>query len=151
MPNVYDCVLQLAAIRTTPRSVQRSQYFESPEAVDEHAQRGTASEAGVCDDAVELALRSGRRVMITRAPQERIALHSEDGALELQVRVTPDGLVLNFGSAALVLSSESEVRVECQRFSVEARSEVSIHSRGTIAQEAEADFAINGERILLNC
>lgn len=69
-----------------------------------------------------------------------IELRDPEGRLELRLRVTPEGPVLEIDAAALRLCAR-DVTVSCERFAIEADRSVALHSGGEIVQRAEGDLA----------
>ena len=85
---------------------------------------------------------SGRRLE-TRptADGDLVELHAPDGAIELRLRVTPEGPVLEVDAAALRLRAR-EVAVDCERFALEASQGVAVRSGGELLQRAHGDATI---------
>jgi hypothetical protein len=89
------------------------------------------------------------------------------GEVEVEVLLTERGPVLRFRAADLELSAAGEVRVDCDRFAVQAKNGILQESggdvvlrgaaarieaeRGDVEIEANDDVQLRGERIKLNC
>ncbi len=104
------------------------------------------------------ALPSGRSVTIrASAAGEQVEVRSPDGEVEVTIELTPQGPLVRLRGARLELAA-SEVRVDCDRFSVEARhsteirteGDVHIAAGGELRVQTEQDTHINGKMIYLN-
>jgi hypothetical protein len=61
------------------------------------------------------------------------------GRLEVAIRFTAAGPVLDLEAVGLIIRSDSEVMVDCQRFRVHARDRLSLESGGTLVERAAGD------------
>jgi uncharacterized protein (DUF2345 family) len=90
-----------------------------------------------------LELQHGRTLRVEQALDEDVVeVRSSRGALELRLRCTEDGVVLQFEGARISLLAQESVDVECASFNVNASSGITL--------EAGADVRARGERIYLN-
>jgi hypothetical protein len=108
---------------------------------------------------IRLELGSGRSIEIDeRGPTEQLTVRSAAGRLELRVRLTADGPVLDVEAIGLTLRSAGEVAVDCERFVVNAREDVAIEALavrvesklGNVELQANDDVIVRGERVRLN-
>jgi len=123
----------------------------------------------------EVRLDSGRRARFGGDGEtETLMITSPEGKVELSVRFTEDGPVLEFEAAGIRLHSGGEVDVKCASFRVDAgevrleseedlvqraggRAEVEGRTvglrsrRGNVDVKANDDVRLRGERIKLNC
>jgi len=99
---------------------------------------------------------------------------AERGTVSVEIVLTAEGPVIRASVGALEIRAESDVRVSCDRFLVEAResfavtaaeisheargalratgSEVALTARqGDVAIRANDDVSVRGEQVLLNC
>ncbi len=77
--------------------------------------------------AEELPLREGRTLRVASVGRdELVEVRAASGDLELRVRLTPDGPVLEMESVRLVLRAEESVDVETRDFNVTATGEVRV-------------------------
>ncbi|MBU6260891.1 MAG: hypothetical protein KGL18_00920 [Burkholderiales bacterium] len=84
--------------------------------------------------ATELPLQQGRRLALASSGgDDLIEVRGADGALELRIRLTPEGPVLQMESLRLSLKAAQQVEVDCGRFAVRARGELELES-GTEAR-----------------
>lgn len=89
---------------------------------------------------------------------ELLEIHGSGGQVELRIRLTPEGPVLQMESIKLSLKSAENVNVECKNFEVRASEGVDVHSDGGMQLSGKADVKIDsagnvivkGEMIYLN-
>ena len=55
-------------------------------------------------------------------------------SVELSIRFTAEGPVSSFAAAAIDLTSEGEIRVDCERLSLRARKELTVSSEGDLRE-----------------
>jgi hypothetical protein len=92
---------------------------------------------------IRIELGSGRSIEIDeRGSSEQLTVRSAQGRLELRLRLTADGPVLDVEAVGLTLRSAGEVAVDCERFVVRAREDVAIEAGGTISQRAAGDHEV---------
>lgn len=110
-------------------------------------------------EARELQLQQGRT--LTLAPEdsdEVVEIRSSSGLLELRIRVTEEGPVLEMESIRLSLRASESVDVDCKDFNVNAKRSVGLSSEGEIRVSGKADVLVGadgeihvkGEKIYLN-
>jgi ferric-dicitrate binding protein FerR (iron transport regulator) len=131
-----------------------------PEDGSKLALDGTAEheEAGETSDR-ELYLDEGRTLKVTRAAGEQVVeVRAASGQLELRVRLTDQGPVLQMEAVKLALTAEESVAIKCKTFEVEASGdtliqsggELKIKSDGELEVESPEDVRIRGKIIWLN-
>lgn len=87
-----------------------------------------------------------------------VEIHANGGQLELRIRLTPDGPVLQMESVRISLKAAENVDVNCKNFEVRATESVDLHSDGGMRLSGQADVKIDsagnvivkGEMIYLN-
>jgi hypothetical protein len=87
---------------------------------------------------------TGRRVLICRDADddaEAVEIRAPDGRIELRIRLTDEGPVLCLDAVRLQLAAE-EVAVSCDRFAVDARSAVEMHTQGEYRQRSHGDATV---------
>ena len=95
-------------------------------------------------------LPSGRSVAVRATPgDEELVVRSPDGAVEVQILLTPAGAVVRVGAARLEVAA-GEVAVDCNRFDVRAADGVSV-TAGEFRVKTEQSIHLNGETVRLNC
>lgn len=88
-----------------------------------------------------LELREGRTLSVTEG--ELVEVRAASGQLELRIRMTDDGPVLELESVRLMLKAAESVDVECEEFNVNARRSVDIAAQGEIAISGAADVRVD--------
>ena len=124
----------------------------------------------------QVQLISGRLANFRSGDKEdHLVVTSNEGRVELSVRFTESGPVLDFEAAGIQLKSRGEVAVQCSTFRVEATEKIQVSTNGEMVQEinghahveartidmrarrgnvnlkANDDIRLLGERIKLNC
>ncbi len=90
-----------------------------------------------------LNLKHGRTVTVEPAGQdEMLEIRSASGVVELRVKLTDDGVVLQLEGARISLRATESVDVDCKTFNVNADAEVHVAAKG--------DVHVNGQIIHLN-
>ena len=106
-----------------------------------------------------LDLQNAKTLTITLAEDhDLIEIHGAGGLMELRIKLTPDGPILQMESVRLSLKSSENVDVSCKNFEVRASDAVDIHSDGGMQLSGQADVRVNangdvivtGEKIFLN-
>jgi len=93
--------------------------------------------------ATEVALPRDRTlVLVPSAREDLVEIRAGDGTLELRIRLTEDGPVLELDSVRMTLRASESVAIETADFSVSASGEIAIASEG--------DVRVTGETIHLN-
>jgi hypothetical protein len=82
---------------------------------------------------------------------EVLEVRSPEGRLELRVRLTDEGPVLELDAARLDLTSIGAIDLSCERFAVRARQGVDIHSDAEVAIRGTGNVHVDGDNVLLNC
>jgi hypothetical protein len=95
-------------------------------------------------------LPSGRSLTVQVADgQEHLTVRSPDGAVEVQIVLTPAGAVVRLAAAKLEVAA-SDVAVKCDTFAVEATGGVKIDA-GEFRVKTDQSIHLNGETVRLNC
>jgi phage gp45-like len=103
------------------------------------------------DDPREIYLREGRTLSVSHAGQdELVEIRSSSGQVELRIKLTPDGPVLQMESARLHLKASEAVEIESKRVEIRATETVHIESKDEVKVEAEGEIRVNGKTIWLN-
>jgi hypothetical protein len=77
-----------------------------------------------------------------RGEDEVLEIRDAAGTLELRVRLTEDGVVLQLEGARISLKASESVDVECKTFTVSAKESVHVQAGG--------DVYVQGELVHLN-
>jgi hypothetical protein len=99
----------------------------------------------------EVYLREGRTQSIEDAGAgELIEIRSSSGQLELRIKLTEEGPVLQMESARLQLKATESVEITSKRVEITATESLSLKSENEIKAEAEGEVRVNGKMIYLN-
>ena len=100
-------------------------------------------------DAVQ-TLPSGRSVVVTATDgEEKLVVRSPDGAVEVQIVLTPAGAVVRLGAARVEVAAK-DVAVACDTFAVTAGGAVSV-TAGEFRVKTTESIHLNGATVRLNC
>ena len=98
----------------------------------------------------EVVLRGDRTLrLLDAAGEDVVEVRSASGALELRVRLTDAGPVLELDAVSLKLRASETVDVECRTFKVAARG-VDIDGKGDVRVNGDGDVRVTGKMIYLN-
>jgi hypothetical protein len=107
----------------------------------------------------DVFLDEGRTLKVSRAGGEQILeVRAASGQLELRVRLTEEGPVLQMEAVKVAITGEEQVAIKCKTFNVEASGdtviqsggEIKIRSEGELEVESPEDVRIRGKIIWLN-
>ncbi len=85
-----------------------------------------------------LSLRHGRTLTVEPVgDDELVEIHAASGVLELRVKLTDDGVVLQLEGARISLRATESVDVDCRTFTVNADADVRLESKGDIHVEGK--------------
>jgi len=91
-----------------------------------------------------LKLQHGRTLSVEPAADaDLVEIRRADGVLELRLKLTEDGVVLQLEAARISLKADESIDVECKTFNLNAESDVGIQSRA-------GDLRVRGERVYIN-
>ena len=92
------------------------------------------------------------------AGDEELEVRDRDGGLEVRIRLTADGPVVQVRGGRLELQGAEDVAVQCRRFEVSAAEGIDLRSGGDVniagrelTAQTEDDIRMNGRVIHLNC
>jgi phage gp45-like len=106
----------------------------------------------------ELYLRDGRKVVITEAGSDQLVeIRSESGMLELRIKLTEEGPVLQMESVRMQLKASEAVEIESKRIDIKATetvvvaaNDVEITAEEDVDVDAKNDVRVVGKMIYLN-
>ena len=102
-------------------------------------------------DRREIYLREGRTLSVEQSgADELVEVRSSSGQVELRIRLTEEGPVLQMESARLQLKASESVEIESKRVEIKATETVQIASKDEVKVDAEGDVRVNGKTIWLN-
>lgn len=95
-------------------------------------------------DAPSLRMRQGRTLALVPAgDDELVEVRAASGTLELRIRMTDEGPVLEMESVRLKLRASESVDVETKEFNVDAERSVDLSSQGEITVSGKADVRVD--------
>lgn len=119
---------------------------KSEEELEEHIE-----EEEETSDRREVYLREGRTLRIEQAgSDELVEIRSSSGQVEVRIRLTEEGPVLQMESARLQLKASEAVEIASKRVEIRATEAVQIASKDEIKVDAEGEVRVNGKMIYLN-
>jgi len=102
-------------------------------------------------DRREIYLREGRTLRIEQSgPDELVEIRSSSGQIELRIRLTEEGPVLQMESARLSLKASEAVEIESKRVEIRATETVQLSSKDEVKVDAEGEVRVRGKMIWLN-
>lgn len=100
--------------------------------------------------ALDAELPSGRRLTVQlEGADEALEIRSPSGALELRLKLTPEGPVLSLSGAKLELAA-TELALDADRIRLRSRGELDIVSGEEMRLRSAHDMRLNGEMIYIN-
>jgi phage baseplate assembly protein gpV len=100
--------------------------------------------------ATTLDLQRGRTLVLEPAGDEDlIEVRAPSGTVEIRLRITDDGPVLELESVRLALRAARSVDVETSEFTVRA-DEISLAGKADVRIDADGEVVVTGEMIRLN-
>src|SRR5215813_4140808 len=114
---------------------------------EELAVQTTAEEVS---DEREVYLQGGRKLVVKEQGGESLVeVRSESGMVEVRIRLTEQGPVLQMESARLQLKASEAVEIESKRVEIRATETVQLASKDEIKVDAEGEVRVNGKMIFL--
>jgi len=102
-------------------------------------------------DRREIYLREGRTLTVETAGEgELVEIRSSSGQVELRIKLTEDGPVLQVESARLQLKASEAVEIASKRVEIRATETVEVASDNEVKVDAEGEVRVNGKMIYLN-
>ena len=105
-----------------------------------------AAENGSADGTRALELRQGRTLTLaSEGDDELLEIRSPGGPVELRIRLTPQGPVMELDVVRLALRAAEAIDVECKEFNVTAERGVGLASDGDIELRGKADVRVDAD------
>jgi phage gp45-like len=102
-------------------------------------------------DRREIYLREGRTLSIEEAgADELVEIRSSSGQVELRIKLTEDGPVLQMESVRLQIKASEAVEIESKRVEIKATETLQLVSDNEVKVDAEGEVRVNGKMIYLN-
>src|SRR4051812_14327860 len=101
-------------------------------------------------DEREVYLRDGRKLVVKEQGGESLVeVRSESGMLEVRIRLTEQGPVLQMESARLSLKATEAVEIESARVEIKGGA-IKLHADEDLELESSSDVRVAGKMIFLN-
>lgn len=102
-------------------------------------------------DRREIYLREGRTLSIEEAgADELVEIRSSSGQVELRIKLTEDGPVLQMESVRLQIKASEAIEIESKRVEIKATETLQLASDNEVKVDAEGEVRVNGKMIYLN-
>jgi len=102
-------------------------------------------------DRREVYLREGRTLTVEPSGRdELVEIRSSSGQVELRIKLTEDGPVLQMESVRLQLKASEAVEIESRRVEIRAGEALELSSGNEVKVEGEGEVRVNGKMIFLN-
>lgn len=96
-------------------------------------------------DEREVYLRDGRKLVVSdQGADQLVEIRSGSGMLELRIRLTEEGPVLQMESARLSLKAAEAVEIESKRVEIKGTEKLEL-AGGEVAVSGEEDVKVNAE------
>lgn len=92
----------------------------------------------------ELRLRSGKKIVVSDNDR-LVEIRSESGMLELRIRLTEEGPVLQMETVRMQLKATEQVEIEAARVEIKATEQVTVESKQDVAIKAEHDVEVDAK------
>jgi hypothetical protein len=92
----------------------------------------------------EVFLRDGRKVVITEGSEQLVEIRSESGMLEVRIRLTDQGPVLQMETVRMQLKATEAVEIESPRVEIKGSEQVTLEG-GAVTVKAEQDVKVDAE------
>jgi uncharacterized protein YuzE len=102
-------------------------------------------------DRREIYLREGKTLSVESAgSDELVEIRSSSGLVELRIKLTEEGPVLQMECVRLQLKASEAVEIESKRVEIKATETLQLNSDNEIKVDAEGEVRVNGKMIYLN-
>lgn len=103
-----------------------------------------AAESHETAETRHLYLRDGRTLTVHGAgTEELVEIHASSGQLELRIKMTEQGPVLQMESVRLQLKASESIDIETKQLHVKTEESTTIESKGELNLSGEADVRVN--------
>jgi hypothetical protein len=110
----------------------------------EKLQQHTGATEEVTDER-EVYLRDGRKLVVSdQGTDQLVEIRNESGMLEVRIRLTDEGPVLQMESARLSLKASEAVQIESKRVEIRGTEKLEL-SGGEVQVAAEEDVKVNAD------
>jgi hypothetical protein len=102
-------------------------------------------------EAREVYLRDGRKLVVSDAGSDQLVeIKSSSGLVELRIRLTEEGPVLQLESVRLQLKAAEAIELESKTIALKATERLELSSEGDLEVDAKGEVRVVGKMIYLN-
>jgi hypothetical protein len=102
-------------------------------------------------DRRDVYLRDGRTLSVeTAGADELVEIRSSSGQVELRIKLTEEGPVLQMEAVRLQMKASEAVEIESKRVEIKATETLQLASDNEIKVDGEGEVRVNGKMIYLN-
>ncbi|HET8936280.1 MAG TPA: hypothetical protein VFN67_22710 [Polyangiales bacterium] len=98
------------------------------------------------ESVAERQLPSGHRVQVDAA-NGCVVITNVEGLLELRVRCTAQGCVVQLGAGDLQLSSSGRIAIDCAALDVRTQNSISLRTQGELLATAEGQASLTADQL----
>jgi predicted pyridoxine 5'-phosphate oxidase superfamily flavin-nucleotide-binding protein len=94
----------------------------------------------------EWALQHGRHLaLVSSLGDDLVEIRAPGGLVELRIRLTAEGPVLQMESLRLSMKATQDVDITCANFSVRSRDAMTLHADGALRIQGETDLHVDAQ------
>lgn len=94
----------------------------------------------------ELVLQHGRHLaLVSNQGDDLVEIRAPGGMVELRIRLTAEGPVLQMESLRLSMKAVQDVDIECANFSVHSRQAMTLRADGALRIQGAADLHVDAQ------
>jgi hypothetical protein len=102
-------------------------------------------------DRREVYLREGRTLSIAESGgEDLVEIRSSSGLVEVRIKLTEDGPVLQMESVRLQLKATEAIEIASKRVDIKATETLQLESANEVKVDAAGEVRVNGKMIYLN-
>jgi hypothetical protein len=92
----------------------------------------------------ELTLQHGRHLaLVSNQGDDLVEIRAPGGSVELRIRLTAEGPVLQMESLRLSMKAAQDVEIACANFSVRSREAMTLQTGGALRIQGETDLHVD--------
>lgn len=95
----------------------------------------------------EVFLRDGRKVVVTDGGEQLVEIRSQSGMVELRIRLTEEGPVLQMETVRMQLKATEAVEIESPRVEIKGTEQLKLEG-GDVEMHSERDTRIDADGIV---
>jgi phage gp45-like len=92
----------------------------------------------------EVFLRDGRKVVVTDGSEQLVEIRSQSGMVELRIRLTEEGPVLQMETVRMQLKATEAVEIDAPRVEIKGTEQLSLQG-GDVEVKSERDTKIDAD------